>query len=364
MAGLLDDYMQQQGGGLLGGFSGGGYGPMLMAAGAGLLGGQGFGGAINNAMATQRAASDDALKRMMLQYQLGKDARDFNFRTTEASRAQSNADRTFGLQERNFGLTDDIKEFNLAKTQGFTGTLEQWMQRKRAGAGEYALTPQWGRDKDGNPVMLQLGKGGDAITSRLPEGVTLQGKEPIKMDAGTHFVLMDPITRQTIGIVPKDIAGKEAAEEVGKARGIAQATLPGVINTAEQTQALLDEMIKHPGRETATGMSRWADPRNYLAGTDATNFAIRADQMQGRTFLQAYESLRGAGAITEQEGKAATSAIARLNRSQSDEEYLSALNELKGIVERGVKVARQKAGLPATGPTAPAGGGWSVQEVK
>lgn len=286
-----------------------------------------------------------------------RDTRDFAFRQSESARAQGNADRSYQLQrdQMNRGQTDDIREYEYAKSQGFAGSFTDWTQRKRAGAGEYGLQPIWGRDADGNPVMMQPGKSGEAIRTKLPEGVTLSGKEPVRIDAGTHFVLMDPLTRQVIGQIPKNIEDKEAAEERGKALGQAQVALPGTVAKAEQTMGLIDAMISHPGRETATGMSRWLDPRGYIPGNPARDFVARADQLQGRTFLEAFESLKGGGAITEIEGKKAEQAIARLDRSQSDGEYLAALQELRGIVAAGVARARARAGGSARTAAPPAG---------
>jgi hypothetical protein len=106
--------------------------------------------------------------------------------------------------------------------------------------------------------------------------------------------------------------------------------LPAVIAKAQQSIELVDEMLKHPGRETATGLSGSIDPRNYIPGTDAKDFQIRQKQLQGRVFLEAFETLKGGGAITEAEGAAATRALGRLDLAQSDKEYAAALKELRG----------------------------------
>lgn len=251
--------------------------------------------------------------------------------------------------------SSDIQEYEYAKRQGFDGSLEQWMQRKRAGAGEYGMQPIWGMGPDGRPAVLQLGKSGVAIQSKLPEGFEI-ARDPIRVEGPTGTTILDPQTRQQVGFIPKDVAGAAAAKERGTAQGAAQVALPTVINTAERSLALVDEMIKHPGRSTATGASGTFDPRNYFAGTDATDFRVRSEQLQGRTFLEAFQALKGGGAITEREGQAATSAVARLNTAQSDSEYLAALNELKDIISRGVKLAREKAGIPADPRPVAAGG--------
>lgn len=147
----------------------------------------------------------------------------------------------------------------------------------------------------------------------------------------------------TPGFIPKDVQGRGSAEARGQAQGKAQAHYPHVVATAGTSLRLIDDAIKHPGRGTATGLSRRLDPRNYIAGTDASNFAARAEQLEGRVFLDAFDQLRGAGAITEAEGNKATTAHGRLQRSQSDDEYLSALKELRGIIVKGLKVVRLKA---------------------
>ncbi len=53
------------------------------------------------------------------------------------------------------------------------------------GGGGLSLTPVYGKDKDGNTVLLQMGKNGVAAQSKMPEGVTLNGmdNETIAADA-------------------------------------------------------------------------------------------------------------------------------------------------------------------------------------
>lgn len=95
---------------------------------------------------------------------------------------------------------------------------------------------------------------------------------------------------------------------------------------------VIDKALQHPGREAATGLSGTIDPRNYLPGTDPTDFQVVLDQIGGTAFLQAFESLKGGGQITEVEGKKATDAMARLNRSQSDEEFQRSLQDLRDVM--------------------------------
>lgn len=252
--------------------------------------------------------------------------------------------------------TDDIKEYEFAKRQGFTGSLEQWMQRKRAGAGEYGLSPIWGTKPDGTPGILQLGKSGEAIETKLPSGFQV-GKDALKIDAGTHTVLLDPVTRQQIGIVPKNVAEKEAQEAVGKARGEAQAALPTSLATGEKALAEIDQLLKHPGLSSAVGPFDQYRP-NWTMGDQGRDALARLNQAKGGAFLQAYATLKGGGAITEIEGQKAENAIARLDRSLSEEDFKTALRDLSDAVRVGMQKLKEKAGVGASPQIAPPGGGW------
>jgi len=209
----------------------------------------------------------------------------------------------------------------------------------------FGLNPQYGVDAQGNPVLLQVGKNGEAIQTKMPEGITLS-KEPIKLDAGTHFVLLDPITRQPVGQIEKNVAGEAAATAGGKALGEAQAGLPqaeaGFQSALEQIQALRN----HPGLDSSVGtiQGRIPDAIAGLANGNVADFRSRLAQTQGQAFLRAFESLKGGGAITELEGEKAEQAIARLNQAVSEDDFKTALDDLEIILGRGIEAYRRRAG--------------------
>lgn len=213
-------------------------------------------------------------------------------------------------------------------------------------AAEYGLNPQYGVDANGNPVILQLNKAGAATTTKLPEGVQLS-KEPIKLDAGTEYVLLDPITRQPVGRIPKDIAGQASATAQGKAQGEAAAAYPQVEEAANNMLGTIDSLLNDPYLDSMVGA---VDTWRPNVSSSAARVQSKMDQIRGQSFLQAFNSLRGGGQITEVEGQKATDALARMNTAQSESDYKSALNELRGIIQSGVNRARQKAGMQA--PTA------------
>ncbi len=73
------------------------------------------------------------------------------------------------------------------------------------------------------------------------------------------------------------------------------------------------------------------------------------NQSKGGAFLEAFKALKGGGQITEIEGKKATDAIARMDRSQSKAEFDKALSDYEGVIKLGVDRANQLAGKPAPG---------------
>jgi hypothetical protein len=136
---------------------------------------------------------------------------------------------------------------------------------------------------------------------------------------------------------------KEAQVETAKTKASEIAGAPNAYSTAVQTLKNIDAAIAHPGREEATGVSGIA-MRN-LPATNARDFANRASQLGGAAFREAYESLKGGGAISQTEGEKATQSVARLqDLNVKDEAYLQALKEYRDIIENSAKKALQKMG--------------------
>lgn len=279
--------------------------------------------------ATVLASDKDALRSYILQRSKGGGLTEFDQRAQAAQQ--------YGLDPRSEEGRNFILSGNLPEARG--------------GASELGLNPQYGVDDQGNPVLLQLGKDGKVVRSQLPQGVTLS-KTPIKVDLGTSWGLIDPITRQMIGTTPKDIAGAAAQTKIGEAQGAAQFDLPRVEQNAELITSVLDRMKAHPGRTGKTGFFQGMLPAMTPSQVD---FQSLVDQTQGQAFLQAFNSLKGGGQITEIEGKKATDAISRLgNERLSDEDYLQAINDLESVVNKTVERAKQQAGGK---PQASGGGG-------
>lgn len=262
------------------------------------------------------------------------------------------------VKQSTAGQSDDIKEYEYAVKGGFRGSFQDWMGQKKQHQGEYAKQLVYGTDAAGNIVPMQAGSKGDLVASKMPAGVSLQ-RDPIKFDAGTHFVLIDPTTRQPIGQIPKNVAEKEAQEKIGQARGQAQVDFPKVKSNAEQIYKYIDAVAGDPNLSNVLGW--WAKTPTVMPQSNTTEERIK--QLQGKAFLQAFESLKGAGAITEAEGTKAATALARLsNLGQDEKGYREALADFRNEVQLLVKLAEQRA-RPSAVPQQPGNGSWSMQRV-
>lgn len=173
---------------------------------------------------------------------------------------------------------------------------------------------------------------------------------------------MDP-TRQA-GIAQ----AKAGGTETGKAAAKAAADLPGAIESAERGIALIDEMVgdtsinergqlvygekkPHAGFSSYVGVGM--PGARFIEGGHTASFELRQKQIEGQAFLDAFQTLKGGGQITEKEGEKATAAISRMNKASSEVEYIKAARELQDVLRSGVKKAKEKATRGGAGAPLP-----------
>lgn len=178
--------------------------------------------------------------------------------------------------------------------------------------------------------------------------------------------LPDELAMRTQAAI-QQAGGSAQAKGEAEARLDAVQNLPRVMQESTNAINLIDQALNHPGLATAVGASGRADPRNYLPGTDATDFRVLLDQIKGGTFLQAFQSLKGGGAITEVEGTKAEQAIARLNRDQSEPAFRQSLQDLREVARSAIVRAQtkaQSAGGGRPGMQAPGGAPRQIQSAE
>jgi hypothetical protein len=147
---------------------------------------------------------------------------------------------------------------------------------------------------------------------------------------------------------------KQASEARGKALGAQMAAAPQALEQSGYMTTLLDQIATHPGREAGTGKSSFLSMLPAELSMGARDFSNRAEQISGQTFLQAYESLKGTGQITNVEGVKAEQAISRLrDRAVTETEYLQAIKDLRDVVETTRGKLSKKLGIEYTPAPAP-----------
>lgn len=129
---------------------------------------------------------------------------------------------------------------------------------------------------------------------------------------------------------------------VGKDTGTAITSVSQVEDNANLLRNKVNAVLKHPGRDIATGTSSILP---VIPGTKQADFVNRFEQLQGDAFLQAFESLKGGGQITEIEGNKAQQAINRMNRGTSKEEFDAAAKDFLSVVDALEKRTKSKAGI-------------------
>lgn len=156
------------------------------------------------------------------------------------------------------------------------------------------------------------------------------------------------------------IAGaKKEGEEYGKASAQANIALPGAISTGEEAIRKVDELVgkapvlnaegkvvqagtkPHAGFGQAVGAG--IPGLRFIPGTSASDFMARLGEIQGGAFLQAFNTLKGGGSITEKEGEKATQAINRMSTAQSEKEFNTAAREYQEVLRTGITRAKTKA---------------------
>lgn len=185
---------------------------------------------------------------------------------------------------------------------------------------------------------------------QVSQGMPLVGRRKEDEAAATEAArlavqqrfLPDELAARTQAAV-QQAGGSAQAKGEAEARLEAVQNLPRVMQESNNAINLIDQALSHPGLATAVGASGRTDPRNYIPGTDATDFRVLLDQIKGGTFLQAFQSLKGGGAITEVEGTKAEQAIARLNRDQSEAAFRQSLQDLREVAQAAITRAQTKA---------------------
>ena len=163
-------------------------------------------------------------------------------------------------------------------------------------------------------------------------------------------------TSETGEQIARPIAGTPAALEAQEKRSGLQARS----DTARNMLATIESVVGRPAGNGLTAVE--ADPAlpgilgliegRLPAKTEKqSDLMAKYEQITGRAFLEAFETLKGGGQITETEGIKATQALGRLQRTQSVKAFKESLYEFADIVRKGlVRSQNELATIPEIAP--------------
>jgi hypothetical protein len=172
--------------------------------------------------------------------------------------------------------------------------------------------------------------------------------------------IYDPITGKTtapdgssaedyiekgLNIGERRARGEAYGAGIGASQADAAARLAGMELELESSKQFIEKLRSHPGRKQATGNSSVLNPI-FIVG-ETRDFLELLKTAEGKAFMSAYESLKGGGTITEVETAQATKALANLDTSQSEPQFLEALDDLEEALVRGFAKMKASAGLAA-----------------
>lgn len=141
------------------------------------------------------------------------------------------------------------------------------------------------------------------------------------------------INAMAMGIIDGPTGTAMLAEDERK-QGVSQE-----IAGKEMMIGQIDALLFDPALGKALGIEGFLRTPFADLGLDTETARVKAriDQIKGGAFLQAFESLKGGGQITELEGQKAEAAQSRLNTAQSEEDFKAALMEYKFYIEQGIR---------------------------
>jgi hypothetical protein len=137
------------------------------------------------------------------------------------------------------------------------------------------------------------------------------------------------------------IAGSQQQQKDLAAAGVlAGQNMPKVQQQSNQMLDVINQIETNPGLSAVVGAPNPFKGKipliGNIPGSPAADFQAKLDQLGGKQFLEAFQSLKGGGQITEVEGTKATNAIASMQTSQSEEQFMRSLNDLKNVVNNGL----------------------------
>lgn len=251
-------------------------------------------------------------------------------------------------------LTGDIKEYQYDMAQrALRGEdripFGEWQKTQANLRNQSGLNPFYVQKPDGTIEAYQLNSRGGASKVELPEGaIPAVPNRTVDTGLGTAIVPnrgVPAVPQQGEGtpqgvVIPKNVEGAAAAKKYGADVGQAKFDLPRIEQNAQTALDVIDQLQNHPGKKWAVGATGIIPG---IPGTEQKGFVNLFEQAKGKAFMEAYQTLKGGGQITEIEGVKGTQAIARMDRAQNVKDFDKAMDDFKNVIQIGLERARRQA---------------------
>jgi hypothetical protein len=221
-------------------------------------------------------------------------------------------------------------------------------QKEASGGNEFYGNPIYGTGPDGQSRVGQLGKDGSIKWVDTGEVTLSTGVD--KIDAGTHWVLQDKRSGQSLGTIQKDLRGAESEKAIGAGQGEAAVAAPKDAQAAQNALTLIESIRSDPAKSVGTGLSSVG---NQIPGSAGRGFAAKVEQAKSGAFLTAIQQMRGMGQLSNAEGATATAAVTRMQTSLSEADFDAALADYEKIVRQALTRAQTTMGGGAATPQKP-----------
>lgn len=164
-------------------------------------------------------------------------------------------------------------------------------------------------------VLERYGKG-KTIGFDIKEGVNPNSGQVEYFQASRT----DPGAIEWLGIQVPPSPGQIQAEIDDAAAAETEA------DAIQQSLNTVGKLLNSPGLSGFSGLDQF---RSWIPGSEAANVRAWVDQLQSQNFLTAVQQMKGMGALSENEGRKLSAAVAALSPSMTDEAFKNELLEIQ-----------------------------------
>lgn len=219
----------------------------------------------------------------------------------------------------------------------------------------------------GSPILAPQGQ-------VAPQGVMPQGQAPM-MPQGQMPVFRSKPEQELYMAKQKKMneLQAEALNALPAAKIKVETAMTAIDNMIGDTKIdakgnlVVGEKKPHAGFYEAVGMPSPTNAFGFTGmfpGSDVSDFKSEFSKVGGAAFLQAVETMKGTGALSEAEGNKATQAITSMSLAQSEKAFVKAANEFRDAINKGYMASQQKAGVMPFNPSATPSVGGAQPKLK